>query len=877
MMEELVNEIRINSKYTQLTESLYPETLKDKSIPTIRKQFTNTDDYLKKVSGMFNKTTDLLPPNCRYIEKLSRGHLVVVEEPPALRTIKTSLYMGKEIEMLEAEGKIKEWGIDKNYYVDERPTFLNFTLAFPYVIFIKVFDEYNNLTAGQVFLRVARLSGLADYLLIAPLTNISDDQYICYGSRAGQNRSLDTALADSIMLFWASTFNSDYMYNYRTYTVVPYVNSHISWQYHSQTNPMFIYSADWVKYRLNLGGTIEKVKQDLNLVSATNIGYTELSKIFVRPMDTGKREKIGVKKTKYQNLFYDVAQGMYLKDGFFIHVGDPIKLKNGNKAFVDSFIGFSGSDRINYIQFKTENGKELLVKIPHDHLKRSKYLLEAFKKERYAKKGVLANGVEIKEGDIVILDTPKTISGSIYKHVRYIRKTRDGITEAKLGNDFYILENINGNIFNIDEPEYKGTKLKKDTSYVLISSISKVARHRGHLVKFGGLSVDMNGSLLFEFNPTSERRTSPINIKFDPTTGKEMAGTTMYHVFNLHETKSMPAVFRIGRTILSMRDETKSSSACHANLAWATKHGLVTSYDAVVANPNIDQVAAHCLFDNGTKFKIEGFELDIEFNIGDKVVSADWLNPINNLIIKTIQGFKVDKENGTIDFVLTDKNGTLTSTTYVDVRETSNILVGKIRKIVNKFGKLSAGTKIIAEEGFIPNFPKKDVNIIVGFIIDTGGADPFVLCSNGCTLWYSQVISDFKKIGMKAKKWAKLSHAPIDIQKIKFQPGDLIMCRENYKTKCGWLVWSTGQGMLKISNIANIHRYSDFYHLDPYIVSQSYLDCIPSPRIARKIIDEAGVVPAFPNLHGLAIENPYTAFKFINDERSLLHVSDPHK
>ncbi len=138
-----------------------------------------------------------------------------------------------------------------------------------------------------------------------------------------------------------------------------------------------------------------------------------------------------------------------------------------------------------------------------------------------------------------------------------------------------------------------------------------------------------------------------------------------------------------------------------------------------------------------------------------------------------IQAFKFNESSGNITFILADRDGNLHQEKYVD-GQNGFIYVGRIRKITNTFGKLTAGTKIKCKEAGIPHFPMKDVNIIIGFITDTDGPDPLVLCSNCCTLWYSDVLSKFQKITMKAKKWASLKHAPIDVSKIKYQAGDLV-------------------------------------------------------------------------------------------------------
>jgi len=883
-MAEILEEIRINSQFSQLTKSVYEKSLKEPSIPRIRKQHIETNTYLKKISNRFNSENILMPPNCRYLEKLSNGgHLVVIEEPPALRTIRTDFgEISNEYEMLKAKGKTEEWGIDKNLYDYEKIIYpVSFTLALPYVIFIKIFDSNNNVLLGQVFFRVARLSGLADYILKTPFTNISDEQHICYGDKNIENRSLDTAISGIIMKFWSSKFNSDYTYNYNAYKKVPYVNTLIEWQYHSQTDPMFIYTVDWLKYECNLHQLIKRIKTEYGFTSTVNFGYKELSSIFVQPIDTGKKEEIGLSTKKKYSLFYDVAQGMYLDSDFFIHVGDPIELKNGKKAFVDSFIGFASSGVISYIQFKTEDGQTFLVKYSNNTSEsQPPYLIKAFKKERYAEKGILANGVEIKEDDIIIIDVPATstnLNEAIYKKVHYVRKSRDGITEAKLGNDFYILENTTGKILDMENPVYDGLALKKGSKYIIITSPSRVPHHKGYHVTFEGMLVDAK-KLRFAFKDIYDTRRSPITISYDPKNGT--ITNSRYRLYEIKNTKIMPPVFRIGRSLLYCKREvdTHMSSKLYENgFAWGTMDGIITERNSLILKADIKQVVENCLLDDGTRLKIESSDFDIEFCIGDKVVAADWENPINTLIIKTIQGFKVDKTSGCVDFILADKNDNLTVVKYIDVRGDAVIFTGRIRHITNKFGKVTSGTKIISKEGFIPNFPKKDVNIIIGFITDSGGEDPLVLCSNGCTLWYSEMIKNFIKITMKSKKWKDLPHVPLDVQKIKIQPGDLINCKGDYKNKAGWLVWSTGSGMHKITNLNTLYKYPDYYHLDTYIMSQSLLDCIPNPRLPKKDLLEKGVVSSIPNFHGLFIQSKGMDFKFINDERSILYVQDSYK
>jgi hypothetical protein len=128
---------------------------------------------------------------------------------------------------------------------------------------------------------------------------------------------------------------------------------------------------------------------------------------------------------------------------------------------------------------------------------------------------------------------------------------------------------------------------------------------------------------------------------------------------------------------------------------------------------------------------------------------------------------------------------------------------------------------------------------------------------------------------MKAKKWEQLKHAPIDIAKIKFQAGDIIQGKSSssYMSRMGWLVCKThNSNSLRILDFKYYSSHPDFYLLDRYITTNSRLDCIPNPRVGPKAQTEMGVVAAWPNLHGYSFTCERSAFRFINDERSMVNV-----
>ena len=863
----LQEEIRMTPEYTSLVRSVLErkpgEAVAD-SKPRIRKNTQSTTEYLKKMALSSNNNAGVLPPNCRFVEQLNNGgHLVVIEEPPAYRTITVNSTFEREIETLQQDGKLEEWGINGSFYKSYDNAPFKFTLAFPYVIFILMFDSHNSLMTGSVFLRTARMGGYSDYLLKMPMMNISSGQSICFGDKArGSFESLNAAVENTIMVFWSATFNQDYTYNYNAYKNTAGVDTYIGWEKLSQQDPMFIYSVQWIRMEQNVYDTIQYMKNKYKVTTKGQYGYQDLSQLFTRPQDTGKEESVFKGSRRKQRLYYDISQGIYLKDQFFIHVGDRFRWNNHN-AYIDSFIGFYETDAIRYVRVQTEHGKRFLVKFTS---KFSNFLYNEIKKARFEEEATLTNGDIIKENDIVIL---KGIhDNDMYKKVYYIRKARDGMTEVRLGNSFYILENIEASKFNPDTPKFNGEEISKDTPYFLVKSMNQSPMHVGHEVRFDSLDVNDRGNLFYKFiSLDPDMDNYAYNIDTTKSTEKSI-------LVNPSEARPLCPVFRVGRKLYIKRESVRKSRP----MVWATPDGIIHDGNYNTNNPTITEIAKHVLNEDGTHMHVESFDMDIDFHVGEKVVCADWQNPINMLIIKTITGFKVDRNAKTISFILTDKDGNLSEQLYItgtnDRDSNAVILVGKVRKITNHYERLTAGTKIQATKGYIPHFPKKDVNIIIGFITDTGGSDPLVLCSNCCTLWYSDIMENFKRTTMKSKKWASMEHAPIDLSKIKVQPGDIINGLTDYRTNCGWLVvQNPSYKSVRISSLENYtNSYNDDYTYDVYTRNHTLLDCIPSPRVSPAKQSKMEMGSGWTNFHNLVIENKFSRFTFPKYERSFLHV-----
>ena len=855
----LTDEIRINSKYAHVYRSEYPDNLESDSIPIVHRHSLLTEDYLRRMtSGISGNGMSILPPNCRYIENVKQGNIVIIEEPPAFRTISIYMSFTKEVERLKAEGKLAEYGFDEDFARESMAK--RFTLAFPYVIFILYFTRYNELSCGQAYLRVARLSGLSDYLLKIPLTNIAESQYICFGSKAGGSaETLNAGVEKVIDVFWGAEFNTDYTYNYTAYRDIAGVNSYMEWQALSASNPMFIYNVDWMKIPMNIGQALDEVKRHYKLSSSSDIQYKNLSSMFSVPLDSGKDEAPTKRSRKKYRLFYDVAQGIFLDENYYVHVGDSFQNKSGTMFFINSFISFADSGDVKYVRVEREDGRLIVLKFTKSV---SHYLKERTKALRYEAEGILKNGVVVKENDIIKLTN--AIGDAVYKKVTFIRKSQEGFHEGRFGDGFYILENTEGEVYDVTNPEYRGIKLKKNTDYLYMKTENEVPFNQGCIVNFTGIEADNRGRLNIDMtHKDNDFRGSPYKIPLNQSNSN-------IRLYEMDQVKPLPPVFRLGRKLLVNR---KNDRNLYENSVFGTPYGII--YDSGYGNmdkANPDEIKKYMLGED--KFQVKSFDLDIEFNIGDKVVVADFENPINMLSVKTIQGFKFTEGVGDIHFILADKQGNLHQEEYVKGRY-GTIHTGRIRKISNVFGELTAGTKIKSNIAGFPHFAKKDTNIIIGFLTDTGGPDPLVLCSNCCTMWYRDVVECFKHIPIKSAEWAKTAHSPIDVAKIKYQPGDILIGTgsSDYRSNTGWLLFKvTGSNSIKAMDFNYYNAWPDYFTLDRYITTNSKFDCIPNPRIGPKAQSEMEIIRSWPNMHGYYFSCDKAKFRFLNDERSMVNV-----
>ena len=147
-----MDEVRVNQEFSSHLVSEFKDGSEGDSTPIIKKRSIRTGQLIEKLKSNVKiqheyKVDHLFPPNCRYYEQYNSGFLVVVEEPPAFRTISVDKDMSNEIESLKSLGKLKEYGYEDWTKENSRRPYM-FNLAIPYAIHFLSFNLSGDSTSN---------------------------------------------------------------------------------------------------------------------------------------------------------------------------------------------------------------------------------------------------------------------------------------------------------------------------------------------------------------------------------------------------------------------------------------------------------------------------------------------------------------------------------------------------------------------------------------------------------------------------------------------------------------------------------------------------------------------------------------------------------
>lgn len=836
------------------------------SVATEQYRYIPTRRYIQKLQEILTKSSSpellnlnyTLPPNCRYHSQLAGGsHLFVIEEEPQFRTILYGMnprWMIDEIvnQGLEEEYNLKEWKKQ-----NPSPPY-KFLVAVPYVIYVIVLNSTMGCNQMQVFVRPAQIQSIKDYLCIIPLNNLDSSQGLCMASPNYDKypRTHSGRIAALITSFWQSVFNDDYISNSQLYEKEPYIRHLLTWQYMSQKDPMFIYQVEWQKYRENLEKVIRRIHSSYDDKNrGLVVSYGTLFSPFTEQSETKHESEDGEK-------LVDNVTNSYIIDDLIIYVGDTVTI-NGKRYVISSFIGDPEfDDEIMFAQLHRENSDVVInYKL---NSKSVEYLKDLVIQDRYMVE-VEVNDLKLKRGDIIKY-LSKGLNRPIYKKVKYIRTGLDGNLEARTNNSFLKLEEVNNlEVMEVENLEFENVVLVEGNEYLIDTHyLNSGLRRREEFkivsytisVEYRELDINSDGSLKAMFKgQDGSTYNVPVNYIDQLVWSKEGLGR-------------MPRTgFRVMAHIV--RPAESYGKVYRGKTRYITENTSIERLGAIYID--------NFLYNDGTTFVMESFDTIDTFSIGDRVVAANWQNPVDMLKIRTIIGFVYNDETHTLNVTLQDKHGQITSHPLIYRSRSSAALafynLNSLRHISTEYDGIKSGTKIKARETLISGFPKKDTNIIIGFLTDTGGDIPLVLCSNCLTLWADEMKEKFEFIERTDPRWDKLDHSQINIDKIIPQPGDIVATNISGTNinHPGYLLARPEPGSSTMYSYGLTKSdITSSYPFDKFMRDRSIFHGFLNPRYTQRQQDEMYQAQCLPNFKGMATPIQNFTIHLPIDERRLL-------
>jgi hypothetical protein len=872
---KIYSEIRINGGFASIFNAEYNTNRKGNSIPKIRKSSVPFDLFISKLNRSLTGFSDkreasIIPENCRYHEVLKggQGHLIVVEEPPMIRTVLLSnsqteylknIYSGntnpngsitpENKEMLSYVSKIRAG-------YQERLQGSPLTLSFPYVVMIILFQFRNGffdrMTSPLVFFKRSPLVGLSDPLFIAPLSNISGEFEMCIGSGLTSDeltglhrKSLTYAMKYYRKLFWNNLFNTDFMTNQKMYEDIAQVSNFATWSLATKENPSFIYTVPWKKARVDFAGALSLLKSRLiSTESSTRYKsqqYAILERTIQEPVEADKEDKYKRK------LYYDVTGEYHIDESTFLLSGDMITLPNKKKILFESFIGSELHSMPSHYRLLINDKHRIIIPIKRSF---NTFISKTIKEATTMQKIKTQHGI-IKVGDIISFDKLKDMSGIIgnrIKKVEAIRVKGDNTIDVVLNDNLCIRHEAFPKFETVDVDnlfigQYKFDKHMKTERIMFARSNKPLYFMYQHcLAKFKELNL-VNERFTARFEPSPDL--TRVNIIMPLTLKPSNPDFGDYQIIKdkdlMKFSKNIPINWFGGLYSGQGADYFVNKSF--------TK--IFSEKNIILTKPKIKDIFKD--INKTGRIEMFSFGFPLDFNIGDNVVIFD-TDPINMLTVRKIIGmnFKDSKEGSStfssLNFVTKDQKGNILEFPFInETQEKTTVKMGKIRKVVGKVEGLSYGFKIKSIRDGIPCFPKDSVNIIVAFISDTL-LQPMVLLSNARTLWLSDVLNErnFEIYNDKHKDYEKLEHAMIMPEDFVIQDGDIVSFSK-YKSNFSGIVCidtridSEGEGIIfntddKAVHIIDLNNFSPNNNSNTTSLltrDRLRIDSIPSPRLEK--------------------------------------------
>jgi len=757
-------ELYITRNHVSLTQTAYDKENK-LFLPYKRKNLLNLTDFYERLMKMVSIKKSILPRNCRYIDSIDFGYkILVIEDPPAVRNVSVAMEFENTRERFKITGKDKVIDV-KDLIGNNKPYRMN--LSFPYVVYMIMFNNENRFCNMKVFYRLSPMSSEHDYLLLANLPNISGNQIVCLGELQHKYSNLSEGSNLVIDSFWFNSFNSDYISNYKAYSErVPEFADFVTWAYNTAIDPMFIFN---VKYLKNDRSVSEECTQFFKEVCPSSYRRDENSIYeFLTKLASPSRIVVDGRLMSSRTGSTD---SYYVKEKS-VSIGDIINYDKKDYYLNDIIID-PNTGKVEFFSLEDKDGKTIKVeisKINDEQFEINQPIIDTLK---------LADGSEVKVGDAVILQYP-------FKKIRpieQIRMGRDGNPEVLLKGDteYYLLDKIGATKMGDIVPQVSGIKVNKTDDYILYQKSNDVFKYFSN-VKYDSYEISGEGNIILTFYETNiPTGKNPRRWRiYDASTEVE---NNDFQLLLKSDVKQLDTgTFRILNKLYQNKSED----------IYTTKDTILLDerkYSGQLSKCNYEEAINDILTKNGTRLFIPSYDIDIDFSVGDNVIVADWDNLYCMVTPRVIHSFICEAH---CLFILTidPDTGDMRKDKYIDFKN-NIVYVGSIRKIYLNVKNLENGTLIMAKEPWIQNFPKKDVNKIIGVITDNVTHPPLILCSNGLTIWADEVNHfNLLKKGEKGYKSAFEKIVPVvNPNDLKDQLGDLYIMHDK-ETKTDTIMFS---------------------------------------------------------------------------------------
>jgi len=772
-LQQLVSEVRINDRNTTYCLSDYNDSKGD-STPVIRYNVIPTSKFIERISDAdpINSSTHIMPIGTRfhYVDRQTNYLHYVIELPPQVRTIRFNVRLDQYISNLKASGKWDTLGFDHNKFRSDETTM--FRLAFPYIVFVmSVYirgPKRFGFGGSHIYYRPAPLTSLADQLFHTNLYNVDSGDVICMGD-VGSDLFPNPAavVTESIMSFWCNAFNEDYTYQVGKYQETP-IGNPFEWAHLTAKDP-----------RLVLKIPMKETEKPLSLVIRDRIhpraGIRTFSDMFTNPVNDPETENIGIMSESY-SFNVETEDGLS-SEMVTLSVGDKVILKK-KPYYITTFWARPGH-KATTIEMEDDEGNVEKRKITPKFISE----LSALRFKNDPPSVEIANGTVISRGDMVILTYPDGLCAT----VRRIRKSRDGEIEVNLDGQHYLASVIKGSIFDDSKAEICGFTVIKGEMYLFLMSYHYYGIQYDepisecNEVRFNGLTP--HGRAGRGMSSSSQLRFKWENVRTEYKFSSYKDNT---RVLPLDYERLEPVPHQVIGTYL-VRANREQNNIKEFKMIRGERL-IVERFDDdgfTRLNPRHDHGFPLEIFHNdGDTIRMSCFTGDVEYNIGDYIVLSNWRHPEEMIKVRRITGFSVD-EGPWISIDSVDEKGDEISTPILNYR-TKRVNHLEVRRIIPEYMGIVAGMKFKSNVPGIQGFPKKDVNQVVGFLIDSGTV-PLMLASNLNTVWaFEDEMAKFTFFDSSLKKFWDKPLAPI-IEPTKLQDGDMVIHQNGSVMMCGRL------------------------------------------------------------------------------------------